>query len=301
MIQVFEGTKKPGFAWDMTAYFDENGFLCHYKVDDADQVIRPIQFDGGDSLMRIGVWLKMKNLLGEAIKLENNGKIEGRTPRGFYMEFIDPFIIKMNLKTRQFEPTRHWNENEWFGKVGTMSRDNFLPILCFALETGMWGWARLRWYEVESRYFMLWNVKKIGQQSEKEKIPDFLGASGFALFARILYPDGWPSRLHLWTMKHLADSILVGSALVKVIGSYLDKENTGDTLNLSNVLDTLSRNKPTIQSRLAAWILKRFLRRHDKFPHLTPVQSHWAEYFMREEAPPLDQLVIRTEKFIFNK
>jgi len=301
VIQVLETIRNPVTLKGLQQYFDEKGFLCHFKVDEADNVIQPIEFDGGDSLMRIGVWLKMKELGQQPIMFSTNKSDESTlSPRLFFFYYVESNCLSLGVRTEQAEITRHWNKNEWFGKPGTLSRDNFLPILCFALETEMLSWSN-HWFKVlKRRWFMMWNVKKIGQQTEKKKIPDFLGASGFALYARLLIPQTVFGRFGLWVMKHVSDSILVGSSIVKVIGSYLDRENTGDTLNLSNVLDTLSRHKPTWQVWISVWILRTFLHRHSKFPNETRVMSHWCEYFMRDEAPPLDQLVKSTKAFVFN-
>jgi len=243
---------------DIKKYTDQRGYLGHIDSNG--------NLEFGDSSARTS-FKEIANYL--------SGKPASKI-------YIMHLISRLRLNSGEY--TRHWNGAMWSGKPGTMSRDNFLPLVvlmgffdCKALlKSSLWTLIK--------RGFFLWNTKAIGQQNDNWKIPDH---GGFTLL--IAYLRSFKSRFS-YPILLLVDLVLLLNVIIRVIISRIDSDNVGDDLNLTLLLIQGSEIMPTPLLTLAKYIYKKFrLKAYVKcYGH--PIHTAFAWYFRHDGAPPIDVL-----------
>lgn len=184
------------------------------------------------------------------------------------------------------EPRRYWDDQYWYGKLGTVSGDQIEPNLYALLIMG-YG-LRVRWIfqQLKSRYFFAWNYKKIGQQDERKKIPDFTLLRFASAFSRAY---------NLYLLTWVLDLFLIPKSIFRCIISYFDHDECSDDLNFMAQLECFRQVKPTLFSFLARDIYLYFRAScgdpgsHFRREPIGPI-SAVQYYFSREVDPPLDVL-----------
>lgn len=229
-------------------YQDHNGFIGH-----KDARLQGLEF--GDCGQRTGSY---------AYLTENKS-------------LIDLYTISIKLDQEYVRyPTYTHPDCLWYTIKGCMSRDNFLPIVLSKSHDK--PWLRDAFIKLLKHGFFLWNTKHIwstpnGVEDKREKLPDFGGVILLLAFIR-------SSKVCLW-LTHVLDLNLLANVLIRSLMRKLDKEDTGDDINLSMMLIQAYWEYPTYLSNLSTRLY---------FKLGNPIQAI-RDYFQSPDAPPLDELI----------
>lgn len=169
---------------------------------------------------------------------------------------------------------RHWKgyPNAFDKQYGT-SRDQFLPITIAAL------------YAETPRgiILMLYAARRLGQ------MPNFRPLKG-DWNGDFLLPDHWSSVLraykhcpkYLYPIIWLGDVWRVGSVLTRIACLKRDKDDTGDSLNLTMELTLGLLERPNFITRFAAWLFSKYSP--------ISIQEQLDSYFAPQHSPPINEL-----------
>lgn len=245
---------------DISDYTDSMGFIYHREPN--------IDSGFGDSCQRTFMhWISLA-ALNNLKNIDENGRT------------VNAKWSKLNAFS---EPVRHWDGRYWPGKPGIMSRDNFFPAFC-ALLLSRSNKINSILVKILKRGGFLWNTKKIGQQNEDWKIPDFSGLLVWLLFFR----------LDLFSSLYLRFTIFF----------HLSKDtfdDTSDDLNIQVALMTLDllTDRPlwptegkTFTRRAFEKTLNYYCKNRGEAINGHPDSPGYIQafqnYFHNEYAPPLD-------------
>ncbi len=173
---------------------------------------------------------------------------------------------------REDEPRRHWHEKYWPGQKGFMSRDNLLPAVCALAIVKSERLKPLMW-KIIFRGGFLWNTKKIGQQDNSWKIPDFCGPLMLLIGMNLTWLASNYIKLPIWF--HL-------------IKSRKDPDDTSDDLNIQVALMTLDLLDPVHAQPVIGWYCKSRARLPDWGNSAPGYRQAIEQYFLGPIAPPLD-------------
>lgn len=195
------------------------------------------------------------------------------------------------------EPFRTPKENEWYAKPGTMSRDNLSSCLCAIAFLGRREELMFLLKRILKRGGFLWNTKKIGQQDEKWKIPDWCGLQVLATFCRglIVSYDSVLLYFVLMPFMLIADFFLLLSSLWRLICLYWDADNCGDCLNKICFLSVINETKTETPFSFLSRVLYSGLHpgagpnNRERIRGYGPLTS-LQHYFRGPNNPPLDEL-----------
>jgi hypothetical protein len=185
------------------------------------------------------------------------------------------------------EPVRHPDETKWWGRPGTMSIDQLVPlVICLRLYGFHQITANLL-YELQKRNGFAWNSRHIWPEGKPEKkMPAdnmYLHTTFHALFYRGLIPK-W--RQIIW------DIPLLISTLVRIVYGAVNKNSTGPDLNLVNKLIFSSVFGDNAVAKLARYV---YFRHRD-------VKGVFGRYFWHGfRHPPMWEVVGPTIELIRNQ
>ncbi len=249
---------------DLALYTDAHGFTGHIESDG--------RLHFGDGLQRLGFRAMAEwSLLNTSWDAEEKIEIETKYFRCLGM--IWPDLSKD-------EPRRYWSFDQWYGNYGTVSCDQIEPNIYFLLLIKDFVRAQNIFKNLASRRFFAWNYKKIGQQDDDRKMPDFVLFRLMPAMLRAfrLYPLVW-----LW------DIFLIPKAIFRILWPMFKRDDTGDDLNFIAQLQCFREVHPTVFSWFAREIYFYFrpcLSPHDVFGPISALN----QYFENEGAPPLNML-----------
>lgn len=241
---------------------------------------------------------------------DDTGKLEfgdGAQRLGFYWQGIyrtedlsnfKKLVYKyqwLKLMLNNGEPVRHIDGTQWFGRAGTMSRDQIVPNISALSLLDHKEELKDLFYKLFKRGMFCWNTKKIGQWDDSWKIPDWCGPVVWGQFIRGLCESNL-SKVVFYIPLLFCDFVLFINSLVRIFWPIIDSGHTTDDLNHSSVLDLAFDKMPTPLSWLSRelYILFRpapspILLAPDEKWHLGPVLA-LRQYFYGEKNPPLDEI-----------
>lgn len=200
------------------------------------------------------------------------------------------------------------DDEHWPGQTGTMTRDNFTPLLIgvilFELRTTFEAMHTTLW----SRFGFFWDKKDIGQTKPSKKFfsCDFAGPSIWGIFIRGLISFSGKFWL-LWPVLWLTDLALLFSSFARVYISKKDPDNVGNDLNHICKLFLAYEIAPTPISEWARWYYGKkrlvagegYLRERYLDDNESGPQSALNWYFRSSEAPPLDEELRPLVSYLF--
>ena len=192
----------------------------------------------------------------------------------------------------KYEPVRHWNKKKWFGQRGSMSRDNFTPLLIVCCTYGLF-WADSFMRTIFKRGGFLWNTVDIAGKKKPWYIPpDWIGCRNIATYLRYKMLDSFVITALFYVPLMLLDIPFFLQCVLQVVKSFFEKPgkwNTTDDLNLGLECLYIRDNFPTPVSYLGELIY--FFRRpagDDNGRYDLPgPYSAWKSYFRHPTAPPM--------------
>jgi hypothetical protein len=255
---------------DLQDYTDKHGFICHISKDRG-------YFDGGDAAQR--------TFTGFIQAYWEHRDLDSRIQNAREVERLLSLI-----ELDDGEYVRHPDNNWWFGRRGTMSRDQLIPIIiCLTLfsrySLDLQKRKRRLWANLVRRGGFCWNTKHI-HKNDGWKIPDLLGPTHWCLFFRDL--------ILAWPILCLVDTLLVFSVAMRCIAALFDQDNVGDDLNLCNILfhSNLQGWTPTafLARQLYSWWRPRPGPKGGERMQGYAVYNAWVHYYRHDSAPPMDEL-----------
>lgn len=234
---------------DLKDYTDGRGFIYHHDDPQSGS-----QY--GDSCQRTFMYFI-------------SGMAKGVEPKNF-----QPLVEQAWALINKDEPRRHWDETFWPGRPGFMSRDNLFPAVCALTIVDSKERFKLLW-KIIKRGGFLWNTRKIGQQDDSRKVPDWCGPLMFLIALKWVYIAS--IYLHLPIFFHL-------------LKTKKNPEDTSDDLNLQIALVTL-----VLLGLKAKHIgaLKYYFNNRPTIPGYFAKPGYCAalmQYFENPIAPPLDKV-----------
>lgn len=203
---------------DLKEYFDQHGFIGHLENGELT--------DFGDSAARVFTyWLE---------KYDSD-------PDNRYLNAIHVNELMGLIELDSGEYVRHWDRTRWSGQTGTMSRDQFVPLICCMalyspyLDALRRRKNRLAW-TLFKRFGFCFNIKKIGQTEKTKLVGDWIGFSLIGLFIR----SSWASVPFFWICWTF-DLLFILNSMALVLTAFYDSEETGIDLNFMNVAYTQSQ------------------------------------------------------------
>lgn len=254
---------------DLKDYLDEKGFIVHNEPDMAS--------GRGDSSQRMGMFYLFTHYTKEEIVY-----IRARLRHVWFL-----------LNKYYNEPVRHWNPYIWPGQKGIMSRDNLIPLICCFAVFGLYKELFTLLFRILTRGGFLWNTKKIGQQNDAWKVPDWCGPSMWLLAFRSLPIVGW-------IFSPIADGYFYLQLKNRFNHAMKNGDDVGDDLNLVCLLESYRRLRPT---KLTTKLL--LMYRYERPPAMGDVDLGLFQalkwYFRDVSAPPIDESVIQAIKLRWPK
>lgn len=240
--------------------------------------------DGGDSAQRLGMYA-----LGWAIKHAARPDDEVHTDLRYKLE---------QLELPSGEWVRHPNHAMWYGQPGTMSRDNFLPLMVLMGLLGATDTLKRVFINLfVKRLGFMWNTKHIWE-TDGWKIPDHVMPSGAAVFMRACNSK-W-----FYPILVMCDLWLYLNSFVRVVKSRVfDPDDVSDDLNLIIQMLWAKYRLPTFISK---WATRYYVKERGKagknFDQLLmgfgPQTA--LDWYFREEtgAPPMNEYY---KEFLFTE
>ena len=209
----------------------------------------------------------------------------------------------VKLVFRPGEPVRHWAPGEWTGKPGSMSRDNFSPVLVLLASTkplkpytgvDLWTVVRVLFW----RGGFLWNTVDIaGDKKPWYIIPDWIGFRNIATIIRGLCYTKSKAFILLYPLLIVLDLAIFIQSVIQVVQSWFEgpkKWKTSNDLNLA--VDTIytQRNLPTPLSVLGRLIYRHRRNAGDnngRFKNMPGPYSAFASYYRDPKRhPPIHEV-----------
>lgn len=107
-------------------------------------------------------------------------------------------------------PVRHPDSAKWWGQPDRFSRDQLIPILCYAaIRQVKNDFIQKIYVSHKKRYLLLaWNTKRNGAIDVPDKFPDITGPEILGLWLRVHQPFGCSLVLPLLDLETLVNAIL---------------------------------------------------------------------------------------------
>lgn len=233
-------------------------------------------FDGGDASHRTGLFY-----LGLYLNYQDDTNTVKIIKKSFLKD-----LNKIKKETGVF--IRHPDKSKWYSSPENFSRDQTTPLIVALGLMGEKEEVKANLKNVLRNYGFYPNTLK-NWTNQKKVFPldfqDFAAMSDYASYIRALdYPLLYPVLM-------IADSQLLGSAVIRVIMSHLDQDDSSDDINFTTHLLQSEIVMPTPLSKLAKWIYKHKLVNYE-YPKSTPIFSYWNYYFQHvgHNRPPIDEI-----------
>lgn len=158
---------------------------------------------------------------------------------------------------------RHPNPtSDWHKDPKEFSRDQWVGVMC-AMITLM------------DNTSVHWHLRKTYESNFLRAQNGDLITWEMGLYVRAFY--SWWMKPILWIL----DFGFVANAIIRVIKSYINSDDTADDINLTSMLYVAKNHASTFWVKIAMWIYS--YRKNG-------VLSAWQSYYKRPEAPPMDVL-----------
>lgn len=107
-------------------------------------------------------------------------------------------------------PIRHPDASKWCGQPDRQSRDQLIPILCYAVIRGIKSAFIMKVFKSHLKRGLLfaWNTKKNGAIEVPSKTPDITFLEVWGLWLRVFKPIGYQLLLPICDLETLANSLL---------------------------------------------------------------------------------------------
>lgn len=162
----------------------------------------------------------------------------------YSFEYQLRLMLKFNNETRQYEPVRHWDDEDLWGQFGIMSRDNLISMIaayCFQKDKS--ETMDILFWTLFSRLGRLWNVKNISGKTKPSYQVDWLGPISWSFLLRtrknfLLYP-----------LIFILDFFMIFQAIIQVGKSLRetpDNMDTTDDVTFQPLLVTGLKNQWTL-------------------------------------------------------
>lgn len=252
---------------EMQKYMDPDGYIGHW-----DERLGRLEF--GDNGQRYGMYH-----FAQVLKGKHNSKS---------LRLVEMKVYQ--LRWADGEWVRHPDSNMWYGRSGTMSRDNFKPLIILSGYLS----SQVKWLmftDLIKRAGFFWNTKAIWSDTKKvPPIPDLAGPTEWGNFIRAFGVSS-PWTLLLWPVLLFTDLFMLINVLSLLIRSKInwhksltDYSNTW--LDIVQGLETMM----TPFSLLSAGI----------FSLMSPHKA-LAGYYKGPNAPPMEREVEGLTRYYFGK
>jgi len=107
-------------------------------------------------------------------------------------------------------PLRHPDTSKWYGQPDRESRDQLIPILCYAAIRGLKTDFIKNIFKshLKRGLCLAWNTKGNGQMDMPTKFPDITGPEVLGLWLRVFKPFGYQLLLPICDMETLINALL---------------------------------------------------------------------------------------------
>lgn len=168
-----------------------------------------------------------------------------------YWEVVNLISLIRSVNDYKAEYYRHWDSTMWWGRPGTMSRDNFKPIMWAAAMVGYRDPIR----DIKANKYFTWNKLPIWPTNEsKEKTPDFV-------LPTIVWGAQIRSERKKTLLLYLCDLVDLIGTLILCVKSQFKPNETSSDLNQLNEIIFKVRTGDTFISVLSRYTYKWFRRR----------------------------------------
>lgn len=228
--------------------------------------------------------------MGMVIHLSTDDSAAGDSSQRTCMAFIANYDLPYRPEEiwghdiyKDSEPRRYWDDSKWPGQKGFMSRDNLFGWICVMRVFHMKFELPMLLTQIAKRGGFLWNTKKIGQQDDAWKIPDWCGV--------LMWFIAFRGKNKLYDF--IGDMCLWLALRIRCYQVRKDMDDVGDDLNLCVAIETMRILRDTETLKKArkwylAWRPDVFLLEDGEESSNVKQALRW--YFRAPEAPPLDVL-----------
>ncbi len=259
---------------DISDFTDEHGFIGHKEW--SDELQEYVLTDFGDSAQRT---------FSEYIFVSNNIT--------FLREFHNRILVLISTSSGEY--LRHWDPKEWTGRPGSMSRDNFTPILLtmFLYSLDEWMWKTIK--TLFKRGGFLWNRVDISGKKKPWYIPpDWIGFANIGVILRWLAKNGdTTGRVISFPFIMCCDLFILAQSVIQVfLSHFVEKPGkwfTSNDLNLSLHYVAITPKWPTLFTWLGLRIYRHRKAAGDdnkRYKTRYTILSAWRSYFRNEKKHP---------------
>lgn len=139
-------------------------------------------------------------------------------------------------------PIRHPDASKWYGQPDRCSRDQLIPILCYAAIRGLKTDFVKDVFNAHKKHYLCyaWNTKGNGKMDMPDKASDLTGPEVWGLWLRVFKPFGYTLLLPICDIETLVNALL---------WRYAHPETNHITRN-HMLVSLTQRKQPSVTSRL---------------------------------------------------